>query len=250
MQITQPITCRITLRRTTAAAILYGIISPKTGRKLEVMPQFLAELPRVKGRIVQAISRGMTASFTLAELRQFADAARRQAEPRPLRYWGRPRRKSRRPAVKTAAPLKAAAMLLPAPVIELKPINPLASLSVIEAKIATARVSHAIVEENRREAAIARAAAAKQTTPVMKPAVVAASLSLIAAMNAAPQSPFGPTPIRQAVKMTPEESAAWWSNYWSERRAREAAERLMLANKIAANFDMSRRLSFRAARFS
>ena len=55
MQAVQPIPCRITLRHTDAAT-LYGIISPRTGRRLEVAREYLADAPRIAGRIVQAVS--------------------------------------------------------------------------------------------------------------------------------------------------------------------------------------------------
>lgn len=93
------IPCRITLR-TADAATLYGIVSPRTGNRLEVAREHMVDLPRLAGRIVQAVSRGMRATFTPDELRAFAEVARRQAEaeravPMPimLRYWGRSRRR-------------------------------------------------------------------------------------------------------------------------------------------------------------
>lgn len=89
---TNRIDCHVRLRQTSGREILYGITSPRTGRTLEVARRFLADLPRLQGRIVQAISRGMVAAFTVAELKAFAAAAEAQAQPRPLRYWGSRRR--------------------------------------------------------------------------------------------------------------------------------------------------------------
>ncbi|HEX4124817.1 MAG TPA: hypothetical protein VHY37_08840 [Tepidisphaeraceae bacterium] len=86
------IVCRVTLRRSTGGATLYGIVSPKTGRKLEVCREHLADLPRVAGRIVHGIARGLQATFTVEELRAFHAAHVRQSTPRPLRYWGQRRR--------------------------------------------------------------------------------------------------------------------------------------------------------------
>jgi hypothetical protein len=94
-----PIICRVTLRRTEGGMTLYGIVSPKTSRRLEVAREYLADLPRVAGRIVHGIGRGLQATFTVEELRAFHAAYQRQTTPRPLRYWGKLPRKTNRPAL-------------------------------------------------------------------------------------------------------------------------------------------------------
>jgi len=96
------VTCRITLRRTDGGMTLYGIVSPRTSRRLEVAGKYLADLPRVAGRIVHGIGRGLQATFTVDELRAFHAAYQRQTTPRPLRYWGKLPRKTQRPAAAPA----------------------------------------------------------------------------------------------------------------------------------------------------